>query len=152
MKTIYLALGTNLGNRYENLHIAINSLAPKVRVLRESSIYETPPWGYENQAHFLNMVIEAETSLEPRALLTYLQEKEKSLVNPLSKYLIQYIVFNAEFLTSYYDNLPLGLVENGFSEIKGIKGYNLTRKLHSLSAEFITYQNLVNPKLCNRKS
>jgi len=70
------------------------------------------------------------------------EEKEKSLTNPLSKYLIEYIIFDSEFLTSHYDNLPLQLIEDGFREIKGEKGLNLTRKLHSLFAEFITYQDL----------
>lgn len=70
-------------------------------------------------------------------------EKEKSLTNPLSKYLIEHIIFNSEFLTSHYDNLPLQLIEDGFNEIRGEKGLNLTRKLHSLFSEFITYQDLI---------
>jgi len=76
---IYIALGTNLGDRVANLRAAIESLAPDVKVLRASTIYETPPWGYTDQPAFLNMVIEAESSLHPRALLDYLKEKEKSL-------------------------------------------------------------------------
>ena len=76
---IYIALGTNLGDRVANLRAAIESLAPEVKVLRESTIYETPPWGYTDQPSFLNMVIEAESSLHPRALLDYLKKKEKSL-------------------------------------------------------------------------
>lgn len=79
MTKIYIALGTNLGDRVGNLRAAIESLAPDVKVLRESTIYETPPWGYTDQPAFLNMVIEAESSLTPRALLDYLKEKEKSL-------------------------------------------------------------------------
>ena len=79
MTTIFLALGSNLGNRLANLRDAINALAPDVTVLRESTIYETPPWGYTDQPPFLNMVIEAETSLKPGALLGYLKEKERSL-------------------------------------------------------------------------
>ncbi len=79
MSIIYLALGTNLGDCLVNLRMAIDSFEPKIRVIRESSIYETPPWGYENQANFLNMVVEAETSLNPRALLAYLKKREKTL-------------------------------------------------------------------------
>lgn len=70
-------------------------------------------------------------------------EKEKSLVNPLSRYLIEHIIFNNEFLTNYYDNLPYKLVEDAFSEINREKGLNLTRKLHSLFTEFIIYQDLI---------
>lgn len=79
MPTVYIALGTNLGERLANLHDAINALAPDVRVLRESTIYETPPWGYTDQPAFLNMVVEAETSLKPRALLNYLKKREDEL-------------------------------------------------------------------------
>lgn len=79
MSLIYIALGTNLGDRLANLRAAIESLAPDVRVLRESTIYETPPWGYTDQPAFLNMVVEAETSLNPRALLSYLKKREDEL-------------------------------------------------------------------------
>lgn len=79
MKKIYLALGTNLGDRLANLRDAINALAPDVTVLRESTIYETPPWGFTDQPAFLNMVVEAETSLNPRALLDLLKKREKAL-------------------------------------------------------------------------
>ncbi len=79
MKTVYIALGTNLGNRLANLREAIDFFSSELRVIRESTIYETPPWGYIEQPAFLNMVIEAETKLAPRALLSYLKDKEKNL-------------------------------------------------------------------------
>ncbi|RLD02587.1 MAG: 2-amino-4-hydroxy-6-hydroxymethyldihydropteridine diphosphokinase [Chloroflexi bacterium] len=79
MKTIFLAFGTNLGDRLANLSAAIDSLAPEIRVTRKSSVYETPPWGFTEQPAFLNMVIAAETSLEPRALLEYLKKRENEL-------------------------------------------------------------------------
>ncbi|MBT3189097.1 MAG: 2-amino-4-hydroxy-6-hydroxymethyldihydropteridine diphosphokinase [Anaerolineae bacterium] len=79
MKTTYIALGTNLGDRLANLRSAIESFAPELRVTRESTIYETPPWGFTDQPAFLNMVIEAETNLDPRALLVYLKKKEDEL-------------------------------------------------------------------------
>lgn len=77
--TVYIALGTNLGERLSNLSAAIAALAPKVTVLAESYIYETPPWGYENQPAFLNKVIKAETGLEPGSLLEYLKQIEVGL-------------------------------------------------------------------------
>ncbi len=79
MKTIFIALGTNLGDRLANLCTAIESLAPDVCVTRESTIYETPPWGYTEQPAFLNMVIEAGTNLSPHALLIYLKKRESAL-------------------------------------------------------------------------
>ncbi len=79
MSIIYVALGSNLGDRLANLRAAIVSLAAELRVTNESTIYETPPWGYIDQPAFLNMVIEAETSLNPRALLVYLKKREDEL-------------------------------------------------------------------------
>lgn len=76
---VYIALGTNLGDRLGNLRAAIHALAPDVTVLAESHIYETPPWGYEDQPPFLNMVVKAETDLEPGALLKHLKRLETDL-------------------------------------------------------------------------
>jgi len=77
--TIYIALGTNLGERMNNLRTAITTLSPDVTVLAESHVYETPPWGFEDQPAFLNMVAKAETGLEPEVLLGYLKQIEVKL-------------------------------------------------------------------------
>ena len=77
--TIYLALGSNLGNRSANLGNMISSLPPEVDVLRQSPVYETPPWGYQEQPAFLNMVVEAQTDLPPVDLLVYLKGLEVQL-------------------------------------------------------------------------
>jgi len=76
MSIVYLALGTNLGDRLANLRAAIHALAADVNVLAESHIYETPPWGYADQPAFLNMAVKAETSLGPESLLKRLQQIE----------------------------------------------------------------------------
>jgi 2-amino-4-hydroxy-6-hydroxymethyldihydropteridine diphosphokinase len=79
-KLIYLSLGSNLGDRAANLESAIEALAGVgVRVLRRSSMYETEPVDLLEQPWFLNCVIEAETSLVPRALLEKLQAIEQQL-------------------------------------------------------------------------
>jgi len=74
--TIYLGMGTNTGNRLENLLAAIDALSPEVQVMRRSPIYQTPPWGYTDQPDFLNLVLEGTTSLAPLALLTHLKNVE----------------------------------------------------------------------------
>jgi len=76
---VYVALGTNLGDRLANLRRAIKSMPPEIIVLAESHVYETPPWGYEDQPAFLNMVIKAETGLEPEPLLKFLKQLEVEL-------------------------------------------------------------------------
>ena len=71
MKTAFLGLGTNIGNRKENLDRAVEALGhlPKTTVAAVSSIYETEPWGYMWQANFLNLCVRIETELSPHALL-----------------------------------------------------------------------------------
>jgi 2-amino-4-hydroxy-6-hydroxymethyldihydropteridine diphosphokinase len=77
--TVYLALGTNLGDRPGNLKQATGALPPLVRLIAASPVYETPPWGYAEQPAFLNQVIQAETDLDPHALLAYLKRIEASM-------------------------------------------------------------------------
>jgi 2-amino-4-hydroxy-6-hydroxymethyldihydropteridine diphosphokinase len=77
--TIYLALGSNLGDRLTNMKQAIASLTPQMEVKAKSAVYETPPWGYEDQPKFLNQVIKAKTYLEPEQLLKHLKRLEVAL-------------------------------------------------------------------------
>jgi len=79
MPTTYLALGTNLGDRMDNLRRAVASLPPIVRVTALSPAYETPPWGYADQPAFLNMALAGETDLEPLALIAFLKKLETEL-------------------------------------------------------------------------
>lgn len=77
--TLYLALGSNLNNRLANLKQAIASLSPQMEVQKKSRVYETPPWGYEDQPKFLNQVLMARTYLEPEPLLRHIKRLEVAL-------------------------------------------------------------------------
>lgn len=80
MKTAYLSLGSNLGDRLRNLERAIRLLASRdVIVKRRSSIYETEPRDLADQPWFLNMVVEAETRLFPHRLLWYVRRVENQM-------------------------------------------------------------------------
>ena len=79
MPTTLLSLGTNLGDREANFRNAIAALAPVVRVTRESRVYETAPWGFEDQPNFLNMVVAGETDLPPLELLKFHKTLEAEL-------------------------------------------------------------------------
>lgn len=80
MKLVYIALGSNLGDRAEHLRQAREQIdAPDLRLLRASSIYETAPRDVEDQPWFLNQVIECETELFPRQLLARLQKIERAM-------------------------------------------------------------------------
>lgn len=77
----YLALGSNLGNRADNLRQAIKKLHEQtgIRVVRVSSVYETDPVGYVEQDAFLNMVVAIETQLTPDQLLDTVLSIEREL-------------------------------------------------------------------------
>ena len=77
--TVYLGLGANLGDRMENIRRALALLAEQVRIERLSSIYETEPWGYDEQPCFLNAVCRGLTSLVPSSLLSLTKQIELSL-------------------------------------------------------------------------
>jgi 2-amino-4-hydroxy-6-hydroxymethyldihydropteridine diphosphokinase len=77
--TIYLALGSNLGDRAANLKNAREALLPRVCIESCSPIYETPPWGYTDQPAFLNQVVKANTSLAPLKLLNFIKDLEHEL-------------------------------------------------------------------------
>ena len=80
MKIAYIALGSTVGDRAENLRVAKEQIeAPDLRVLRASSIYETAPRDVEDQPWFLNQVLECETDLFPRQLLARLQKIERDM-------------------------------------------------------------------------
>jgi 2-amino-4-hydroxy-6-hydroxymethyldihydropteridine diphosphokinase len=76
---VYLALGTNLDNRLANLKQAVAAFSPQMEVKAKSYVYETPPWGYEDQPRFLNQVIKVKTYLEPEPLLKHIKRLEVTL-------------------------------------------------------------------------
>ena len=80
MTLVYLSLGSNIGNRRENLSAAITALAGAgVRVRRVSKMYETEPVDYLDQAWFLNCVVEGETEVTAIELLRRLRGIEASM-------------------------------------------------------------------------
>lgn len=73
---IYLAIGTNLGDRLANLTAALRSFFPDVELVAVSRVFETPPWGFADQPAFLNMTVHARTGLSPESLLSKLKQAE----------------------------------------------------------------------------
>jgi 2-amino-4-hydroxy-6-hydroxymethyldihydropteridine diphosphokinase len=80
LKKAYLSLGSNIGDREQNLRRAAGLLAcGELRILRRSSVYETEPRDLRNQPWFLNAVLEAETTLFPLQLLHRALKVEKEM-------------------------------------------------------------------------
>jgi len=77
--TAYLGLGSNLGNRQDNLNKALDFLSQRMRVEKASSVYDTEPVGNINQPRFLNMVCQVYTRLAPKALLILVKGIESKL-------------------------------------------------------------------------
>ena len=80
MKTVYLSLGSNVGEREAMLQSAIEALAGAgIEVAHASSVYETEPQNLRDQRWFLNMVVECRTDLFPVQLLRRTQKIEFEL-------------------------------------------------------------------------
>ena len=79
-KRIYLGLGTNLGDRQENLTRAIEALSLALGTCKaQSSFLETEPWGFESDNGFLNCVVAFDTELTPTELLDTTERIEREL-------------------------------------------------------------------------
>jgi 2-amino-4-hydroxy-6-hydroxymethyldihydropteridine diphosphokinase len=77
---VYLSLGSNQGDRQANILMAIQLIGDRVgTVLRQSSLIETEPWGFDSKHKFLNGVILVETMLSPREVLQTTQQIERDL-------------------------------------------------------------------------
>ena len=78
--TVYLGLGSNIGNRKRMIAQAIENINKQVGVVvRQSALYETKPWGFESPNDFINAAICCETELAPRALMRKLQSIEQQM-------------------------------------------------------------------------
>src|ERR1035437_4475125 len=80
MARIYLSLGSNIGNKPENIKTALNLMEQNgIKPVRRSGLYETEPVGMKNQPDFNNMCIETELDMAPDALLSTIKKIELSM-------------------------------------------------------------------------
>ena len=76
---IYLALGSNVGDRVQNISNSIALLDSKITNIKTAQSYESKPVGFVDQNNFINTVIRGETELPPEELLIFIKEIEKSI-------------------------------------------------------------------------
>lgn len=76
---VYLGLGSNLGDRRQNLKKALEYLSQRLRITNKSSVYQTEPIGNTHQPEFINMVLEAKTMLKPNDLLLLIKGIERKM-------------------------------------------------------------------------
>jgi 2-amino-4-hydroxy-6-hydroxymethyldihydropteridine diphosphokinase len=80
MSTVYLGLGTNLGDKEQNLHQAIDKIQERVgKILSLSAFYNSAPWGYISDNMFVNAAVCISTTFSPQEVLNITQEIEKEL-------------------------------------------------------------------------
>jgi 2-amino-4-hydroxy-6-hydroxymethyldihydropteridine diphosphokinase len=80
MNSVYLSLGSNLGNRMKYLNDALRLIEEKIgKIVKRSSVYETEPWGIKDQSMFLNMAVGVTTDISPALLLETILEIEHKL-------------------------------------------------------------------------
>ena len=85
MNLVYLSIGTNLGNKIENLKNAISRLSSIVTINSISSVYETEPLNVQKQDNFLNIAIEVQTNFPPLELIEKLKKIESEMGRVLSE-------------------------------------------------------------------
>lgn len=79
MEVVFIALGSNMGDKLANLRRALDELSPHVAIDAKSYVYESEPMYELAQPRFFNMVVRGTTALEPRPLLSELRMIEKRL-------------------------------------------------------------------------
>ena len=78
--TVYFSLGSNLGDKKQNLSTAIKLMEKQIGVLlRQSAFLETEPWGFQSDNSFVNAAICMETTLEPLEVLAETQKIEREM-------------------------------------------------------------------------
>jgi len=112
MATLYLSLGTNMGNRHENLSLAQELIGREVgTVVSASDIIETEPWGFESSNRFLNMAVKVETTLQPLEVLHTTQEIERKLGRTQKSVNREYHDRMIDIDILLYDNLVMNTPE-----------------------------------------
>ena len=98
MNTVYISVGTNIGNKVSNCRLAIKKIISISNSCKISSFYKTSSWGYEDD-FFINFVVKITTSLNPNKLLKKLLfiENEMGRIRPTSGYSSRIIDFDILF-------------------------------------------------------
>lgn len=78
MSVVYLGLGTNLGDKEENIASAIQNIEELVgKVTSRSALYVTEPWGFQSNNNFINIALAVDTSMSPRAVMDATKQIER---------------------------------------------------------------------------
>lgn len=103
MNKVYILLGGNIGDRIQNLEFAKSEISQKIGLItKESSYYESEPWGFDDEKSFINQVILVETELQATEVLVKNQLIEKGLGRERKSN--QYTSRNIDIDILFYEN------------------------------------------------
>ena len=106
---VYLGLGSNIGDRRQLIAHAIRLIDERVgQILRQSSLIETEPWGFQSDNKFLNGVILVATALTPREVLKVTQKIEREL-GRRKKTEVQHTSLHSPLSTLHYQDRPIDI-------------------------------------------
>ena len=106
MNVAFLGIGTNLGDKENNLSAAIAGIEEKIgKIVKSSSVYATESWGFKTEDEFLNMVLKVETNLIPSELIRRIQMLEASSGRVRSEKQYSSRVIDIDIL--FYDDLVI---------------------------------------------
>ena len=112
MHRVFLALGSNLGNRVENLQLAVENIVEQIGTIQSiAPLYETEPWGFDSDNWFVNTVIELETVLNPLDLLNKCMHIETKHGRKRAKAALGYSSRVIDIDILFYDNQIINLPE-----------------------------------------
>ncbi|MCX6665541.1 MAG: 2-amino-4-hydroxy-6-hydroxymethyldihydropteridine diphosphokinase [Euryarchaeota archaeon] len=79
MSVVYLSLGSNMGDKEDNIRNALKLIEDVDEIKKVSPLYQTEPIGFKDQSYFLNCVIEVQTNSTPEQMLLFLKSIEQKL-------------------------------------------------------------------------
>lgn len=131
---IYLALGTNLGDREENLRMALEALPPPVEITAVSRLYETAPAYVLNQPSFLNIAVGGYTNLLPAELLAFLKDVEAEVGR---RETIRYGPRKIDLDIIFYDDLVINLPQLHIPHPRMVERGFVLRPLADIASNFV---------------
>lgn len=134
---VYLALGSNLGDRKIMLETAISLISKSCGlIIKESPIYETPPLGFNHENYFFNSVIQIQTPLSPQQLLIAILEIEKEM-GRIRSHSNQYEARCIDIDILFFDSLILKNVDLIIPHPEIAKRKFVLFPLHDIASNFI---------------
>ena len=113
MHKLYLGLGSNMGDRRQNIEKAVALIGERVgEVVRQSSLMETEPWGFASDNLFLNGVVLCQTELSPREVLQATQKIEREMGRKKSEKRgarNELSTVNCQLSTRHYQDRPIDI-------------------------------------------